>query len=77
MFSDKLPGDFLTIVLKINQSVANLLKGLTVLQLSRKLSVFNDTLMLSTEFTNAHNSALPKAVEFAQHLHTVVSEDSV
>jgi hypothetical protein len=29
-----------------------------VLQLGRKLSVSNDTLMLSTEFSKAHNSAL-------------------
>jgi len=48
-----------------------------VLQLGRKLSVFNDTLMLSTEFTKAHNSALPKAVKFASHLRTVVTEGSM
>jgi len=63
--------------MKINQSVANLLKELIVLQLSRKLSVFNDTLIFSTEFTNVHNSALPKAVEFAPHLRTVVTENSI
>ena len=58
MFSDKLRANFLTILIKINQSIANLLKELIVLQLGRKLSVFNDTLMLSTEFSKAHNSAL-------------------
>jgi hypothetical protein len=74
MFSDKLLADFLTLLIKINQSVANLLKEVNVLQLGRKFSVFNDTLMLSTEFAKTHNSALPNAVEFAPHLRTGVTE---
>jgi hypothetical protein len=63
---------------KFSQDIdKNLLKELILLQLGRKLSVFNDTLMFSTQFTKAYNSALPKAVDFAPQLRTVVTEDSM